>query len=82
MKGADLSMSKFKIDRSDIQPPLVAGRYWVKECLPDRNTKYVLLTKVEDGPWHTGWMDKSLMPVELRGEYTFMGPIPADVYLP
>ena len=75
-------MAKFKINRQAIhvQPPIATGRYWVKQLLPDRNTKYVRLTKTEDGPWHTGWMNDAWEPVELRGEYRFMGPIPANVY--
>lgn len=73
-------MANFKISRTMIQPPMVAGRYWVKRILPDRNTKFVRLTKIDDGPWYTGWMDEHWRPVELRGEYKFMGPIPANAY--
>ena len=73
-------MAKFRINRTIIQPSMGAGRYWVKRLLPDRNTKFIRLTKVEDGPWYTGWMDEHCNPVELRGEYSFMGPIPANVY--
>ena len=69
-------MGEFKINRQTIQPPLVAGRYWVKRILPDRNTKYIRLTKTEDGPWYTGWRDEQWNPVELCGEYKFMGRSP------
>lgn len=73
-------MAKLKINRTLIQPTMIAGTYWVKELLPDRNTKFFRLTRLEDGPWYTGWRDDRLNPVELRGEYKFMGPIPADAY--
>lgn len=73
-------MSKLKINRSLIQPPMIAGTYWVKELLPDRNTKFFRLTRLEDGPWYTGWRDEYWNPVELRGDYKFMGPIPAGAY--